>query len=49
VFEGGGLSFLLQLVKNNVVRQSIVARISLFIVLNLILKIVKVFWALEAL
>jgi len=43
VFEGGGLSLLSQLVKNNAVKQSTVARISLFIVLNLILKIVKVF------
>jgi hypothetical protein len=33
----------LQLVKNNVVKQSTVARISLFIVLNLALKVVKVF------
>jgi len=47
VFVGGGgaggSSFLSQLVKNNVAKQSTVARISLFIVLNLILKVVKVF------
>jgi preprotein translocase subunit SecG len=47
VFVGGGggagSSFLSQLVKNNVVKQSTVTRISLFIVLNLALKVVKVF------
>src|SRR6188768_3146500 len=47
VFVGGGgaggSSLLSQLVKNNVVKQSTVDRISLFIVLNLILKVVKVF------
>src|SRR6187401_1447471 len=37
---GGGSSFLSQLVKNNAVKQSTEARISLFIVLNLVLKIV---------
>ena len=39
---GGGSSFLSQLVINNVAKQNTEARISLFIVLNLALKIVKV-------
>ena len=51
VFVGGGgagVSFLSQLVKNNAVKQNTEARISLFIVLNLVLKVVKVFGLLQA-
>jgi len=40
---GGGSSSLSQLVKTNVVKQRAVKRISLFIVLNLFLKIIKDF------
>ena len=50
VFVGGvgaGVSFLSQLVKKNAVKQNTVARISLFIVLNLVLKVVKVFGLFE--
>jgi len=46
---GGGSSFLSQLVKNNVVKQSTVARISLFIVAEFSVKNSQSSWSLKAL